>query len=84
MTWWRGRDTVAAFAADEGCAAWRCVPTRANGQPALASYHLDAQTGRYAASALDVLAFEGSKIKEITTFVTPEIYERFGVARVLD
>ena len=38
--WWRGRETIAGFAktAVEVCAAARAVPTRANGQPAIAYY----------------------------------------------
>jgi hypothetical protein len=74
----RARKTV------EGCRPRRSVPTRANGQPALAYYHLDAETGRHVATALDVFTFEGVLIKEITAFVTPDVFARFGLARVLD
>ncbi len=84
-SWWRGRETIAGFAkaALEFCAEARPVPTRANGQPAIAYYSLDDKTGRYLASALDVLTFEGPRIKEITGFVTPEIFARFGLPPVL-
>ena len=80
-SWWRGRETVAGFAkvAVEICAESRAIPTRANAQPAIAYYQLDADTGRWLAGAIDVLTFEGSQIKEITAFVTPEIFERFGL-----
>ena len=57
----------------------RTVPTRANGQPAIAYYHLDDETGRYKAAALDVLTFDGSQIKDITAFVKPELFPRFGL-----
>ena len=79
--WWRGRETLAGFAqaAVEFCAEARPVPTRANGQPAIAYYQLNAETGRHAATAIDVLTFEGGAIKEITAFVTPEIFPRFGL-----
>jgi RNA polymerase sigma-70 factor (ECF subfamily) len=79
--WWRGRETIAGFAkaAVEFCAEARSTPTHANGQVALAYYHLDDETGRFAPAALDVLAFEGSRIKEITAFVTPEIFPRFDL-----
>jgi RNA polymerase sigma-70 factor (ECF subfamily) len=79
--WWRGRETIAGFApsAAEFCAESRTVPTRANGQPAVAYYHRDAETGRYLPAAIDVLTLEGSRIKEITAFVLPELFPRFGL-----
>jgi RNA polymerase sigma-70 factor (ECF subfamily) len=85
-SWWRGRETVAASdrAPSRGCRPTRSVPTRANGQPALAYYHLDAGTGRHVATALDVFTCEGVLIKEITAFITPDVFARFGLARVLD
>jgi RNA polymerase sigma-70 factor, ECF subfamily len=80
-SWWRGRETIAGFAqaAAEFCAKSRAVPTRANGQPAVAYYHLDAETGRYLPAAIDVVTLEGALIKEITAFVTPEVFPRFGL-----
>ena len=79
--WWRGRDTIGGFAkeAAEFCAASLPVSTRANGQPAIAYYHLDAETGRYKATAIDVISFEGALIKEITAFVTSDAFSRFGL-----
>jgi RNA polymerase sigma-70 factor (ECF subfamily) len=80
-SWWRGRETVAGFAKEavEFCAESKATPIRANAQPALAYYQLDADSGRFKATALDVLTLEGSTIKEITAFVTPEIFSRFGL-----
>ena len=79
--WWRGRDTIAGFAneAVEVCAASLPVATTANGQPAIAYYHLDAETGRYKATAIDVISFEGALIKEVTAFVTSDAFSRFGL-----
>jgi RNA polymerase sigma-70 factor (ECF subfamily) len=79
--WWRGRETIAGFAKDahEFCAESRAVPTRANGQLAVAYYHLDSETGRYKAAALDILTLEGSLIKEITAFILPDVFSRFGL-----
>src|SRR5215831_10539454 len=45
--WWRGREMIAGFAGDESCAEIRAVATRANGQPAVASYGFDEKTGRF-------------------------------------
>ena len=79
--WWRGRKTIAGFAtaAHEFCAEASSLPTRANGQVAIAYYHKDADSGRYAPAAIDVITFEGAKIKEITAFVTLQIFPRFGL-----
>jgi RNA polymerase sigma-70 factor, ECF subfamily len=83
--WWRGRETIAGFAetAVEFCAESRTLPARANGQPAVAYYHLDAETGRYKANAMDVISFEGALIKDITAFVMPEVFSSFGLPREL-
>ena len=85
-SWWRGRETLAAFAeqAVETCAEARTIPVRANGQQAIAYFTLDEETGRWKAAAIDVLTFEGSEIKEITAFVTPELFPRFGLPPELD
>jgi RNA polymerase sigma-70 factor (ECF subfamily) len=84
--WWRGRETVARFAekAVEICAEARTLQTRANGQPAIAYYALDEETGRYRASAIDVLTFEGAQLKEITAFVSPDNFPHFGLPAELD
>jgi RNA polymerase sigma-70 factor, ECF subfamily len=83
--WWQGRDTIAGFsrAAVGACPVTRRITTRANGQVAIAAYGLDPLTGRYTASAIDVFTFDGPLIKEITAFVTPEIFPRFGLPSVL-
>jgi RNA polymerase sigma-70 factor (ECF subfamily) len=79
--WWRGRETIAGFAkeAAEFCAKSLTVFVYANGQPAVAYYHLDAETGRYVAAAIDVLTFDGPLIAEITAFVRAETFSRFGL-----
>jgi RNA polymerase sigma-70 factor, ECF subfamily len=79
--WWRGRDTIAGFAVDaaEFCAVARWTLARANGQTAIAYYQLGEETGRWAPVALDVLTFDGDRISEITAFVTPKVFPRFGL-----
>jgi RNA polymerase sigma-70 factor (ECF subfamily) len=49
------------------------------GQPVIAEYDLEDDSGQFKAAALDVLTLEGSRIKEITGFVMPEIFPRFGL-----
>ena len=84
-SWWRGRDTIAGFAhaAVEFCAEARAVPIRANGQIALAYYQWNDETGRFTAAAIDVLTFEGSRIKDITAFVLPDLFPQFGLSAEL-
>jgi RNA polymerase sigma-70 factor (ECF subfamily) len=84
--WWHGAETLIEFVrrAVDICPPSQAVPCRANGQPALAHYSLDAETGRYVPSAIDVLTFEGDRIREITTFVLPDLFPRFGLATALD
>ena len=81
--WWRGREMIASFAADESCSEARMVATRANGQPAVASYAFDAKTRRFVAAAIDVLTFEGALIREMTAFVSPEVFPQFNLPQEL-
>jgi RNA polymerase sigma-70 factor (ECF subfamily) len=85
-SWWRGRDTIARFAKEavEECSVGRSMLTRASGQPAIAYYHLDAETGRHRAAALDVITLERSRIVEITAFVRPDLFPRFGLPLELE
>jgi RNA polymerase sigma-70 factor, ECF subfamily len=80
-SWWRGRDTIAEFAHEAApfCATALALPVSANGQPAVAYYGLDSDTGTYRPTALDVLTLEGTSISEITAFVTPDAFARFGL-----
>ena len=80
-SWWRGRETIAGFAktAVEFCAEARPVLVRANAQPAVVYYSKDAETGRFKATAIDVVTLEGTSIKDITAFVSPELFARFGL-----
>jgi RNA polymerase sigma-70 factor, ECF subfamily len=74
--WWRGREVIAAFAAEP---VHRYLPAHANGQAANAAYRWSAETGSYVAEALEVLSLEGAEVKAITAFMTPEIFPRFGL-----
>lgn len=60
----------------------RIVPTRANDQPALASYVRDPQTGLYHASGVAVLTLSGPHISAMTTF-GKDVLPSFGLPRVL-
>jgi RNA polymerase sigma-70 factor (ECF subfamily) len=74
--WWRGRDVIAAFAAEP---VHRYLPTYANGQPANAAYRWDPKSSSYVSEALEVLTLEGDTVKEMTAFMTPEVFRHFGL-----
>ena len=57
----------------------RLVPTRANGQPAVAAYHLDREAGIHREYGLMVLTVDGDEIAEITGFTTPGLFSVFGL-----
>jgi RNA polymerase sigma-70 factor, ECF subfamily len=53
-----------------GAFRWKHLPTRVNGQPASAAYEWSEEEQAYLPFALDVLTFEGDRIKEVTAFIT--------------
>ena len=81
-TWYRGRDTIAAFFARRPLAddvRWRVVPVRASGQLALGYYMREDVGGSFESHGINVLALHGELIGEITAFLTPEAFPRFGL-----
>jgi RNA polymerase sigma-70 factor (ECF subfamily) len=81
-TWFRGRDTVAAFLREKPFAdryRWRIVPTRANGQPAFGHYLWDDDAEAFVAREVIVLTLDGDRIAEITAFRDPDLLEHFGL-----
>jgi RNA polymerase sigma-70 factor, ECF subfamily len=72
-TWFGGLDAVTGFLANgplSGAWRWRHVPTRVNGQVAIAGYTWSDEESAYLPFALDVLTFEGDRIKDVTAFIT--------------
>ena len=61
---------------------WRLVPTRANRQPAAASYLRRAGDTVFRAFKIDVMRVEAGLIAEITTFDST-LFEAFGLAETL-
>jgi RNA polymerase sigma-70 factor (ECF subfamily) len=77
--WYRGREIVAAFLTDHPLPErWRHVPTRANGQLAVGCYMWDDARASFVAAVIDVLTLRDDRIDEVTAFVAPWVYERFG------
>jgi RNA polymerase sigma-70 factor, ECF subfamily len=79
--WCRGRDAVSrSWLMPAGSpTGLRYLPARANGQLALGAYELDPRQGCYLPVALDVLAWQGTRIRAITAFRTPALFPRFGL-----
>jgi RNA polymerase sigma-70 factor, ECF subfamily len=84
--WYGGRDAVAAFLGGWPLSArkrWQVLPTRANGQPAVAGYLWDEQTGAFRPETIIVLTFRAARIEEITAFRSPALFPRFGLPEQL-
>jgi RNA polymerase sigma-70 factor (ECF subfamily) len=91
-SWYRGPDVLVfltkwAFSGRlynaEGRRRVRVIPTRASGQPAFGTYSWDPAQGRYLPTVLQVLTLDGAHIAEITGFVTPDAFRRFGLPESL-
>ena len=81
-TWYRGRDAVAWFLRGWPLAAgsrWRLLPVGANGQLAFGHYIWNEATGRHLPHGINVLTLRGTRISEITAFLTPDAFGRFGL-----
>jgi RNA polymerase sigma-70 factor (ECF subfamily) len=84
-TWFTGRDAIMDFLSVRPLRpGWRerVVPTRANGQLAFGHYGL--KEDRFVPHALSVLTLRGQEIAELTVFLTPEPFARFGLPETLD
>jgi RNA polymerase sigma-70 factor, ECF subfamily len=74
-TWYQGLEPVSAFLVRYPLTdRWRHRPTEANGQPAVAGYVYDEDTGQFIPASIDVLTLspEG-KIAAVTGFLTADL-----------
>ena len=77
-SWYRG-EALATFLAEYPLQErWRHVPTRANGQLAVGCYMWDPERERYVAAVLDILTLRGDRIAQVTGFLAPWVFQRFG------
>jgi RNA polymerase sigma-70 factor (ECF subfamily) len=78
--WYDGREAFMR-SARRGAAAgrYRYLPTRANGQPAAASYIRRDHDGVYRPLAIDVLRVEDGLVAELTIFLRPDLFRVFGL-----
>jgi len=81
-TWYSGRDEVITFLRGvplAGVKRWRLVPTRANGQIAFGAYVWDEEAHAFVPHGVNVLTLRAAHIEEITTFLTPDALQGFGL-----
>jgi RNA polymerase sigma-70 factor (ECF subfamily) len=84
--WFRGRESIAEFLRTVPMGRgnrWRLVPIRANGQLAFGHYVWLEERGAWGAHAIDVLTLDRDRIAEITVFMDPEAFARFGLPEEL-
>jgi RNA polymerase sigma-70 factor (TIGR02960 family) len=80
---YHGPELIGAFLA--AVARWRSgqpsrlIATRANGQPAFGTYHLNRASGLAQPTGLLVLSLAGARIAELTWFLGPGYLERFDL-----
>lgn len=90
--WYQGRGAIREFLAwffrwtwnDGGVGAFRFVPTRANGQLALAGYVRLRPGTKFQARSVHVLTFRRAKIDRVTIFIGPKFFTRFNLPPELD
>jgi RNA polymerase sigma-70 factor (ECF subfamily) len=88
-SWFSGEESIRIFLTGwplSGAWRWRPLPTRANGQPALAFYAWDEDERAYLPFALNVLTFRGGEISAVDAFVAraTDIPEDGSYARWVD
>ncbi len=83
----RGKDAISTFLHDRFSlrvnSPTRLVPTRANGQPAFATYVGDPHTSIARFNSMLVLTLQGNRISGLTRFGDTGILPAFGLPRVL-
>jgi RNA polymerase sigma-70 factor, ECF subfamily len=81
-SWYSGRAEVAVFLRGwpHGTAKrWRLLPARASGQLAFGAYVWAEETRAFMPHGINVLTLRGALIEEITAFLTPHLFDRFGL-----
>jgi RNA polymerase sigma-70 factor (ECF subfamily) len=85
-TWYRGREAVAGFlrayplTSDQRS---RLIPASASGQLAFGHYFWDAKTHSFLPHGITLLSLRGTRIADITTYLTPEAFARFELPPAL-
>jgi len=80
ITWFRGREAITRFFGGKVTEPGqvRMLQTRANGQPALATY-LRTPNGTYRANSIHVLSFHDGGVQTIVAFLDPTLFALFDL-----
>jgi RNA polymerase sigma-70 factor, ECF subfamily len=81
-SWYSGREAVAAFLRGwplSGAKRWRFVSVSANAQIAFGGYAWDEDAQVFEPHEINVLTLRGAEIEEITAFLAPDAFRRFGL-----
>jgi RNA polymerase sigma-70 factor (ECF subfamily) len=81
-TWFSGKATCVPFIAAQAIGQagdWRMVPVHANGQLAVAAYHLSDGGGSYVPFAIVILASTLTHLTRISLFSEPKLFSLFGL-----
>jgi RNA polymerase sigma-70 factor, ECF subfamily len=79
-TWYQGREAILPFLEEHAVTpGWRHRPVGANGQLAVGCYVWSVEEQSYTAAVLDVLTLRRYRIAEVTAFVSPRLFARFGL-----
>jgi RNA polymerase sigma-70 factor (ECF subfamily) len=84
-SWWRGRSAITALIArlQPSCPPSQSVSVHANGQAALGCYLWDREWGAYRPGTLTVFDLDGALVKNVVSFVLPELFPRFRLPEQL-
>jgi RNA polymerase sigma-70 factor, ECF subfamily len=80
--WFAGIDSIRQFVAAHVLHpgnSWRAIPTRANGQPAVATYLRDDDSGPHRAHGVTVLTVRCMRISRMVSFLDPGLLGVFGL-----
>ena len=79
--WFDGRAAVIGFMAERMWKTpWHLIPITASGQLAFACYQRHADGEPFRLGALNVVTLRGGRVAELTGFLDPAVYRRFGLA----
>jgi RNA polymerase sigma-70 factor (ECF subfamily) len=82
-SWYQGREaintflTAVIFVGENN--QWRLKPIQANSQPAFGLYKRNPERDVYQAFAIQVLTIEEAQITDVTNFLNPTLFSRFGL-----
>ena len=85
-TWFAGRDAVVGFLSTRVVTSpgrFRMVPVAANGQPAIAAY-IWGEDRRWHAQDIHVLTLTAEGVSHIRVFLDAELFELFGLPKIVE